>query len=225
VCTSVTYYDASKDGAWVAENRHWLAFISGENAPISPQFDRAGVDGWPRDMDDGIVPISAMYADGADVFYYGEQGHSALGSSPDVADYLADQILRYIFGLPIECCALSLSGTFGHEADWLLGKDQWDEVVGEVIASSGTVRHTNESFTQWKQWEDIVGEIIPEVQRSSSLVRQLSFPLLTSIKEIRWVTPGEPEDCRLYLRTGAAPRTTVEVNWTVYKAPLLPENT
>jgi hypothetical protein len=42
---------------------------------------------------------------------------------------------------------------------------------------------------------------------------------------MRWVTPGEPEDCRLYLRTGAAPRTTVEVNWTIYRASLLPVNT
>jgi hypothetical protein len=70
-----------------------------------------------------------------------------------------------------------------------------------------------------------VGEIIPQAQRSSSLVRQLSFPLLTSVKEIRWVTAGEPEDCRLYLRTGAAPRNAVEVNWTVYKALLLSDGT
>ena len=225
VCSSVTSYDSSADGKWVAENRHWLAFISAENAPLSPQFDRSGVDGWPRDMDDGIVPISAQYADGADVIYYGEHAHSTLGISDEVAEFIANQTIRYLFGFPVDCCVFSGSGTFKHDADWLLGKDQWDEVVGEVIASSGTVRHTNESFTQWKQWEDIVGEIIPEVQRSSSLVRQLSFPLLTSIKEVKWVTPGEPEDCRLYLRTGAAPRTTVEVNWTVYKAPLLPDST
>jgi pimeloyl-ACP methyl ester carboxylesterase len=223
VCTSVTSYDSSADGKWVAENRHWLAFISAENAPLSLQFDRTGVDGWPRDMDDGVVPISAQYADGADVIYYGEQAHSALGTSDEVAEYLADQTIRYLFGLPVECCVFSGSGTFRHNSDWLLGKDQWDEIVGEEIAVTGIVRHINESFTQWKQWEDIVGEIIPETQRSSSLVRQLSFPLLTSVKEIRWVTAGEPEDCRLYLRTGAAPRTTVEVNWTIYRASLLPD--
>lgn len=225
VCSSLTYYDASKDGAWVAENRHWLAFISGENAPISPQFDRAGVDGWPRDMDDGIVPISAMYADGADVAYYGEQGHSAIGSSPDVADYLADQILRYIFGLPIECCALSKSGTFGHEADWLLGKDQWDEVVGEIAASEGTVMHRNDSFTSWQEWEDVVGELPADARRSSSLIQQVSLPVLTSVKEVRWLTPGEPADGRIYVRTGAAPLSTVKVQWTIYQVPLLPAGT
>lgn len=222
VCSSITYYDASKDGTWVAENRHWLAFISGENAPMSPQFDRAGVDGWPRDMDDGVVPISAMYADGADVVYYGEEGHSALGSSPDVADYLADQILRYIFGFPVECCSFVKSGAFQHEADWLLGKDQWDEVVGEGTASQGTVKHKNDSLTRWQEWEDVVGELPPDAQRSSSSVRQVSLPLFSSIKEARWQAPGEPTDGRVYLRTRAAPLSTITVDWTVYQAPLLP---
>lgn len=225
VCGSVTSYDSSSDGKWVAENRHWLAFISAENAPLSLQFDRSGVDGWPRDMDDGVVPLSAQYADGADVIYYGEQVHSAVGLSDEVAEYLADQILHYLFGLPIECCVFSRSGTFEHNADWLLGKDYWDELVGEEIALTGVIRHTNESFIKWKQWEDIVGEIIPQAQRSTSVLRQLSFPLLTTVREMRWVTVGEPEDCRLYLRVSAAPRTTVEVSWTIYQASLLPTGT
>jgi pimeloyl-ACP methyl ester carboxylesterase len=223
VCTSLTNYDSSNDGKWVGKNRNWLAFISAENAPLSPQFDRSGVDTWPRDMDDGIVPISAQYANGADVIYYGEHGHSDFGTSDDTAESIANQTIGYLFGYPVDCCVFSRSSTFNHNADWLLGKDHWDEVVGEVIATTGILRHTNESFTQWKQWEDTVGEIIPEAQRSSSAVNQLSFPILTSVKEARWVTAGEPEDCRLYLRVGAAPRTTVEVNWVVYRAPLLPE--
>jgi len=225
VCASITSYDSSTDGKWVAENRHWLAFISAENAPFSSQFDRTGVDVWPRDMDDGVVPISAQYADGADVIYYGEYAHSELGVSDDIAEFIADQIIRYLFGFPVDCCVFSGSGTFNHDSDWLLGKDQWDEIVGEETAIMGVIRHTNESFTQWKEWEDTVGEIIPQVKRSTSQVRQLSFPLFTSVKEIRWVTPGEPEDCRLYLRVGAAPRTTVELNWTVYRASLLPKAT
>jgi pimeloyl-ACP methyl ester carboxylesterase len=224
VCSSVTNYDSSADGKWVSENKHWLAFISAENAPLSTQFDRSGVDAWPRDMDDGIVPISAQYADGADVVYYGEQPHSALGNSDTAAEFMADQIVRYIFGLPIDCCVFSNSGTFRHEADWLLGTDHWDETFGEEVAISGVIRHHNDSFTQFKTWEDTVGAIIPGAQRSSSILKQLSFPLLTSVKEVHWVVPGEPEDCRLYLRVGAAPRTTVEVEWTIYKALLLPED-
>lgn len=225
VCSSVTSYDSSADGKWVAEYRHWLAFISAENAPLSLQFDRSGVDAWPRDMDDGIVPISAQYADGADIIYYGEEAHSAVGASDEAAEFVANQTIRYLFGLPVECCVFSKSGTFKHDADWLLGKDYWDEVVGEEVALAGVIRHTNESFTQWKQWEDVVGKIIPQAQRSSSIVHQLSFPLFTTVKEIRWVTAGEPDDCRLYLRVNAAPRTTVEVSWTVYKALLLPIDT
>ncbi|MDD5288712.1 MAG: alpha/beta hydrolase [Dehalococcoidales bacterium] len=225
VCIAVTNYDSSSDGKWVAEYRHWLAFISAENAPLSPQFDRNGVDAWPMDMDDSIVPISAQYADGADVIYYGEYGHSTLGTSDTVAESIANQIVRYLFGFPVDCCVLSGNGAFKHSADWLIGKDQWDEVVGEVVATTGTLRYTNESFTQWKQWEETLGEIIPQAKRSSILVRQLSFPLLTNIKEARWVTADEPEDCRLYLRVSAAPRTTVEANWTIYRSPLLPEGT
>jgi hypothetical protein len=223
VCSSVTNYDSSSDGKWVAENRHWLAFISAENAPLSTQFDRSGVDAWPRDMDDGIVPISAQYADGADVIYYGEQPHSALGISDSVAEFMADQIIRYVFGLPIDCSVFSNSGNFKHDADWLLGTDHWDELVSEEVAITGVIRHKNTSFNLWKTWEDQVGEIIPKAQRSSVLVQQLSFPILTSVSQINWVTPGEPQDCRLNLDLSAAPRTTVEVRWTVYKAILLPE--
>jgi len=225
VCKSVTNYDSSDDGKWVAENRHWLAFISAENAPLSPQFDRTGVDAWPREMDDGIVPISAQYADGADVIYYGEQAHSSVGSLDSVAEFVASQTIRYLFGYPVDCCVPYRNSTFNHNADWLLGKDNWDEIFGEVVAVNGIIRHTNESFFKWQQWEDIVGDIVPEAQRSSSIVRQLSLPLLTSIKEVHWVTNNESEDCRLYLRTGAAPRTTVEVNWVIYRSPLLPEST
>ncbi len=223
VCSSVTSYDSSKDGKWVAENRHWLAFISAENAPLSTQFDRSGVDAWPRDMDDGIVPISAQYADGADVIYYGEQPHSALGIYDSVAEFMADQIIRYIFDLPIDCSVFSNNGSFKHDADWLLGTDHFDELVGEEVAITGVIRHKNTSFSLWKTWEDEVGVIIPEAQRSSLLVEQLSFPLLTSVSQINWVAPGEPRDCRLNLDLSAAPRTTVEVRWTVYKAILLPE--
>jgi pimeloyl-ACP methyl ester carboxylesterase len=223
ISSSVTYYDSSKDGKWVSENKHWLAFISAENAPLSVQYDRYGVDVWPRDMDDGVVPISAQYADGADVIYYGEEAHSALGISDSIAEFMAEQIIRYIFNLPIDCCTFSGSGTFEREADWLLGTDRWDDIVGEETALTGVIRHKNDSFTQWKTWEDNVGEVIPGALRSGVVVQQLSFPLLTSVKNIRWAAPGEPEDFRLYMDVGAAPRTTVEVKWTIYKALLLPD--
>jgi len=71
VVESLVNHDSSEDGKWVSQNKHWLAFISAESAPLSPQFAVNGIDALPRDMDDLIVPISCQYADGADVVYYG----------------------------------------------------------------------------------------------------------------------------------------------------------
>ena len=225
ICESVALWDSSEDGDWVSENKHWLALISAEAAPFSSQFDRAGVDLWPRDMDDGVIPISAQYADSADVVYYGEHYHSDFGNLDEVASSISRQILLYIFGQPIECSVFARDGNFEHRADWLLGTDYWDDVVGDVIASSGRLEHTNKYWTRWQEWEDVVGECLPENQRSSIKVTQLSIPILTSIKEVRWFSPDDVEDCRLYINTRTAPRTTVRLDWAVYQRELLPEGT
>jgi len=222
VCNSLAYYNSAQDGAWVGKNKHWLAFISSERAPLSEQFDYAGVDAWPRNMDDGVVPLSTQYADGADVIYYGEHGHSDFSILDEVAEFMADQTLRYIFGGSIECSVFARGGTLERKADWLLGTDYWEDVVGEVVASSGRLRHTNESYVEWQVWEDVVGEYFPQCQRSSSRVSQVSFPFLTRVEELRWVSPDSPEDCRLYLRTTAAPRNSVKVDWSIYRRGLLP---
>ncbi|MFB0559014.1 MAG: alpha/beta fold hydrolase [Dehalococcoidales bacterium] len=222
VCRSIAYYDSSEDGRWVAYNRYWLAFISSEATPLSKQFDVGGVDGWPRNMDDGIIPISAQYSDGADVIYYGEHGHGDFALQDGVAEFMADQILRYIFGGRIECSVFARSGDFEHEADWLLGTDYWDDVVGEVLASGGRLQHKNESYIKWQEWEDVVGECLPEGKRSSGRVSQVSFPFLTSIMQARWFSPEDPEDCRLYIKTRAAPRTSVQADWMISQRGLLP---
>ena len=222
VCNSIVYHDSSQDGSWVGGNKHWLAFISGEAAPFSEQFDVGGVDALPRNMDDSAIPVSAQYSDGADVIYYGEYGHSDFAVLDEVAEFMADQILHYIFGGRIECSVFARSGNFEHKADWLLGTDYWDDVIGEVLASSGRLRHTNESFTKWQEWEDVVGECPPQSKRSSGRVSQVSLPFLTSIEQARWLSPDNPEDCRLYLRTRAAPRTSVQADWQIYQRGLLP---
>ncbi len=220
---SVAHYDSSQDGNWVGGNKHWLAFISGEAAPLSQQFDIGGVDALPRNMDDVIIPISAQYSDGADVVYYGEYGHSDFEALDEVAEFMAAQILRYLFGWRIEYSVLARSGTFEHKANWLLGTDYWDDVVGEVLASSGRLQHMNESYTEWQEWEDVLGECPPEGKRSSYRVSRVnSFPLLTSIQVSHWLSPDNPEDCRLYLRTRAAPRSRVQVDWSIYRQGLLP---
>jgi len=226
VCNSVAYYDSSRDGEWVGYSKHWLAFISGEAAPLSEQFDIGKVDALPRNMDDNIVPLSAQYSDGADVIYYGEHGHSDFTTSDEVAGFIADQILRYLFGGYVECIVFTKGGTFEHKAGWLPVTDYWEDVVGEVPVSSGTVWHKNESWTRWQEWEDVVGECFPEGKRSSYRVSKAgTFAFLASIKEACWSVPDDPGDYRLYLRTRAAPRSSVRVDWSIYRQGLLPVGT
>ena len=223
VINSVADYDSAQDGQWVGLNKHWLAFISAEAAPISQQFDVSGVDPLPRDMDDGIIPISAQYSDGADVIYYGEYAHSDFAVLDEVAGYMADQILRYLFGGNIEFSVFARGGTFGHKANLFPGTDYWDDLVGGVLASSGTLSHRNDSYIKWQEWEDVVGECPLGTIRSSYQTTQIkSFPLLTGIKLSRWVNTDNPDDCRIYLRTRAAPKSSVQVDWSIYQQGLLP---
>ena len=226
VTNSIVYYDSSQDGKLVGQTKHWLAFIAAESAPLSEQFNVGGIDAFPRDMDDSIIPISAQYSDGADVIYYGEHSHNDFASQDEVAGFMAEQILHYIFGGSIECSVLAKSGTFEHQAGWLPGTDSWDDVIGEVLVSSGSVQHWNESYTKWQEWEDVVGEVTPGDRRSSCQVRQVKYlPFLASVKEARWLSPENPEDCQLYIKTRAALRNHVRVNWSIYRCGLLPSGT
>ncbi|MFC2060121.1 hypothetical protein ACFLTZ_03375 [Chloroflexota bacterium] len=226
MCNSIAYYDSSQEGYWVGNNKHWLSFISGEAAPLSEQFNIGGIDTWPRNIDDSIVPISAQYANGADVIYYGEYGHNDFAVSEKAASFMAEQILRYIFGGQIECSTFARSGTLEHQADWLLGTDYWDDIAGEVIASSDRLQHKNESYIKWQEWTDTVGEYSPEGKRSRyQIIQGGSLPFLSSIKEARWSNPDDTEDSRLYIHTRAAPRNSIQVDWSIYQQGLLPAGT
>ncbi len=222
VSKSVVYYDSSPDGRLVAATKHWLALISAESAPLSEQFNVGGVDALPRDMDDNIIPLSAQYSFGADVVYYGEHSHNDFTKEEEVATLLSEQILHYIFGGYLECSVPAESGGFEHHAGWLPGTDIWEEVVGEVPASSGSVQHFNESYTSWQEWEDVVGECLPGGTRSSYQISQVRhFPFLASVEEVHWLNDNTL-DCQLYLKTKAAPRNQVEVNWSIYNRGLMP---
>lgn len=223
ICSSVASYDSSQDGSWVAQNKHWLAFISGEGAPLSDQFNVSGVDAWPRDIDDLIVPLSAQYTGAADVVYYGEYGHSDFSVIDEATAFIGDNILRYIFGDNIERSLFTMGSTFEHRADWLIGTDHWEDIAGEIPASSGKIEHTNESYTRWQEWEDIVGGCRPGSLKGSYYVKRTSLPVLTAVMEAYWLDPDNPAECQLCLRTRAAPRTTVEVEWRVSQRGLLPE--
>jgi pimeloyl-ACP methyl ester carboxylesterase len=222
VSDSIVNYDSAEDGRWVAANKHWLAFIAGESAPFSPQFNVGGVDAMPHNMDDNIIPISAQHTDRADVVYYGEHSHNDFADSDEVSGSIAEQILRYIFGGEIECSVLVRGGRLEHAAGWLPGTDYWEDVVGEVLVSSGSLEHTNESFFRWQGWEDVVGEYPLGITRSSyRVVLKKRFPFVNSIEEVRWLNPYDTSDLQLYLKTRAAPRNSVRVDWETYRRGLL----
>jgi len=224
VLESLVNYDSSQDGQWVGTYKHWLAFISSESSPLSSQFDTGGVDPLPRDMDDEIVPINCQYADGADVHYYGQYEHGAFTKYTEVSDYLADQILRYIFGDNIECSVFARGGSFEHKAGIFPGTDYWQDLVGGVLADSGTLIRQNNSFFTWQNWEDVVGDNnTGNIRSSFQTTQKNSFPLLTGLKRAGWNNPDNTQDSRLYLNTRAAPRSSVQIDWSIYQEGLLPE--
>ena len=220
VCTSLADYDSSQDGAVVSQTKHWLAFISSEPAPLSPHFDRSGVDAWPRNMDDGIVPLPAQFSKDADVVYYGEYGHSDITTIDGPSRFIANQILRYIFGESIECSVVARNGSLKHEADWLLGTDHWTDIVGGVLTSSGKVKHTNDSFYKWQEWEDVIGDYTERDKRAYSHVRLSSLPLITNIKQAAWLDSANVSDLRINLQSEAAPLTSITIDWAIYKSGL-----
>jgi pimeloyl-ACP methyl ester carboxylesterase len=223
ILESLANYDSSEDGKWVATNKYWLAFISAESSPLSSQFNVRGIDPLPRDMDDIIVPISCQYADGADVVYYGEYGHSDFTTLDQVAAFMGGQLLRYIFGGNVECSVLARAGSFEHKAGLFPGTDRWQDIVGGVLVTNGTVTHFNDSYFKWQEWEDIVGESISGNIRSTYQITQKnSSPIFTGVRQSRWVNSDDPEDGRIYLKTRAAPRSSVQVDWIVYQQGVLP---
>ncbi len=215
VIGSLEQYDAGKDGTWVAANKHWLAFCSAEFTPTSPQFDISGTDVLPRDMDDKIVPISAQYAKGADIVYYGEHGHSDFVEDPVLASYLAENILRYIFGGTMEYSVLRSSGSYEHQAGWFPVSYNWNDLAGEFPAQSGTIIHKNNS-AKWVNYEDIVGwQTEGTEKRSSFKVKRTSFSWLSAVRGAEWVSPEDDHDERISIRTRAAPWSTVKVDWVI----------
>jgi pimeloyl-ACP methyl ester carboxylesterase len=227
ICDCVGSYDSSEDGKWVSQNKHWLAFISAESSPLSPQFDYGGFDPYPRDMDDGALPISAMYADSADVIYYGEHGHSDFTLIPEVADPMASQILNYIFGNTVHCSVLERDGGWQHKAGFLLGTDVWIDTVGDVLGNSNALNHWNPTLIGWQEWKDTVDYAPPtyenQLRSRFEVSSKGSAPFFARLVEARWLSPDDPSDCRLYVTTKAAPQNYIQVSWNIYVQGQLPE--
>jgi pimeloyl-ACP methyl ester carboxylesterase len=223
VCNSLGNYDSSEDGAAVAASKHWLAFISGENAPVSSQFDYGGLDGYPRDIDDGLVPIDAQYTDAADAIYYGQYIHGALETQSNVADFLADRILRYIFGGVLQCSApTSRGGTFEHKAGILPISYTWTDVLGEVPSGNGTITHQNNSWIHSQSWEDVVGGDCPAgfVRSRYAVEKSGTLPIVDKIKEYHWLDQNA-SDGRLYITSQAGAKTHVSIAWGITQHELL----
>ncbi len=92
----VIYFDSSKEVKWIKENKHFLAFVSGNNNPKNK-----GNDYFPWCSDDGIVPLSAQYVEGTPAIYYGEKEHEAVFLDPEVTEIIAQAIFDYLSGNPI----------------------------------------------------------------------------------------------------------------------------
>ncbi len=220
---SVGRYDSTEDGKWVGTNKHWLAFISAESAPQSPQFDFQNIDVLPRDMDDGIVPISAQYSDGADVVYYGEYPHGEFSILEKVAAPMAEKVLHYLFGGTLGFSFLRSSGTFEHQAGWLPTTYHWNDIINETLAIRGRLSHTNRLFFMRQQWVDALGGVTSGNIRSRYEVRRAGgLPLLSSIEELRWLSPDNIADGRIYLHTMGFPWSTITLDWSIYQHQLLP---
>jgi pimeloyl-ACP methyl ester carboxylesterase len=222
VVASLVNYDSSQDGKWVSANKHWLAFVSAESSPLSNQFDTNGVDPLPRNMDDTIVPISCQYSDGADVVYYGQYSHGDFTKLSEVSNYMADQILRYIFGGNVDSSVFARGGSFEHKAGLLPGTSYWQDLVGGVLANSGTLIHKNDSYIKWQDWQDTVGESsIGGIRSSFQTTRKTHFSFLTGLKSAGWASAND-QDGKIYMSTRAAPGSSVQVDWSVYQQGLLP---
>jgi hypothetical protein len=161
------------------------------------------------------------------VEYYGKYGHSDFPYDKKLADFMANEILKYIFGGVIECSVFTQTGTFEHHASGLLGTDNWEDIAGDIQGWSSSIWHRNNSYFLWQTWEDVLEYQPPTYeysQRSRYVVSLSKLPdRLSSIEELRWLVPDDPYDFRIYVRTRAAPRGSLQLDWEVYRWGLLPE--
>ena len=64
--------------------------------------------------------------------------------------------------------------------------------------------------------------LVGDIRSSFQTTQKNSFPLFTGITQSSWASADEPEDGRIYLKTRAAPGSSVQVDWSVYQQGLLP---
>lgn len=225
LCSSIAYYDSVNDGKVVGNTKHWLAFVSAEDAPSSTQFDYGGLDPYPWHMDDGVIPLSAQYTEDADTIYYGEHFHTDFHETKELTQSVTEKIVNYIFGIPNQYFFLAREGSFEHESDWWLGADKWVDIVGDTLIKKGSIWHWNTSDFKWNEWEDVAGglPLVDDAKSRFEIKLVDSSPLLTALEEVRWFNMSDPEDCRLFIKTKTAPGQYVRADWIIYQQSLLPK--
>jgi pimeloyl-ACP methyl ester carboxylesterase len=189
--------DCTDEANWVANNKRWLSIVSGERYPNDKKCNWGNVDLFPRDMDDGLVPLSAQYTDQADTVYYGVYRHDALFenlSEGGGRDIITEIIVKYLLGEELEYSVLTCSGEYHHRADIWPGKDVWDDEVGQM----GTKERSHYEV-----------EILP-----------CTTPL-TGIESMEWKTP-DPNDLRINIKSYAySPWMFIKIRWRIYHKTML----
>jgi pimeloyl-ACP methyl ester carboxylesterase len=228
VCTSVAHHDSRDEAIWIAQNKHLLMFISGEDGgPNSTQCNSLIGDGLPRDQDDELFPISAQNVPEADVVYYGNYCHSALHDNSAATNFMAETISNYIFGDVIHCSVLVREGSYDNKADIYPGTDSWEDIRGDVLACEGSwIEETCNSIPTCS-WNPIVGcNPCPGGDERSycEVSKDPSSDLSTWINTYGWES-SDVNDCRIYVDAGAAYRNWLKINWRIYGKGLLPTGT
>lgn len=90
--------DSTSEANRIADEKNLLCFISSETATNDPD----GFGGmFPRDLDDGTIPLKAQYVDNATVMYYGEKAHEAVFRDEESTEIIAHTIIDFLRGLPV----------------------------------------------------------------------------------------------------------------------------
>jgi pimeloyl-ACP methyl ester carboxylesterase len=164
--SDVIFYDSTSEAEWVASEKSLLTFVSGEKIPNSPDFNEVFGDMFPRDCDDGIIPMSAQYISSSTMVYYGQHQHEAVFrdlSLGGARDDIAENITQYLLGQSIQC---------------------------SVVVDSGYIHHQSDMFSMNGSWSDSVGEHEVNSSRDHFLIQiqQGSSSLLTGISKASWLS-------------------------------------
>jgi pimeloyl-ACP methyl ester carboxylesterase len=209
--------DTSIDGRkWLSlGNRNWLSLISAEAYPTDPECDvqlrQKPIDMYPRFMDDGLVPVDAQYTEDSTTIYYGICWHQAMVDNPTAINLLANIIVKYITGEPVDISLFHDAWIYDHQTRI---PTQWNDTIGrdEILLDSGHISHAAGIFPPYR-WVDSVGGSFVD-QRNRYEVQKTSG-VGSRIMSVSW-TSTNPTDYRLNIATQLLPGCKIELDWRIY---------